>query len=385
MKLILHAGMPKAGSSALQATFARAHFGLLKKGVLYPLTEHVNQNFAVAGVVVFDRLPRVYKQAYAARPQTLQPDFERYWQGIKAQVQRHRPHTLVLSGEAFYRKFSTAEVGRLKALFGPLAETIEVVIYVRRPSEYYLSSVQQSLRASHDIKSVRPVKYRAAIEPYLTGIADKTHVIPFVRDALYHNDIAADFAGRLIPECLAEVEAAAVGPLNETVSAEAMSVLQSYRLQNHSELDDIRTRDTGILLELLRQTERDAGLFTRPKLKAEVAETIDAMSRDDVVWLKESFGVSFDGLDVSRLNGVGRRRLKPHTVESICEVDREKRDRLLMLVLRQSLRDPSYYNLMPQWLLNAGRRTSRRIRATTAFVLHNLPFLGEKNSSGLGR
>ena len=51
MKLILHAGMPKAGSSALQATLARAHYSLLKKGVLYPLTEHVNQNFAVAGVV----------------------------------------------------------------------------------------------------------------------------------------------------------------------------------------------------------------------------------------------------------------------------------------------------------------------------------------------
>ena len=80
----LHAGMPKAGSSALQATLARAHYSLLKKGVLYPLTEHVNQNFAVAGVVVFDRLPRVYKQAYATRPQALQPDFERYWQGIKA-------------------------------------------------------------------------------------------------------------------------------------------------------------------------------------------------------------------------------------------------------------------------------------------------------------
>ena len=272
----------------------------------------------------------------------------------------------------------------LKAIFGPLAETIEVVIYVRRPSEYYLSSVQQSLRASHDVKSVRPIKYRAAIEPYLTGIANKTHVIPFARDTLYHNDIAADFAWRLIPECLAEVEAAAVGPLNETVSAEAMSVLQSYRLQNHSELDDIRTKDTGILLELLRQTERDAGLFTRPKLKGGSGGNHRRHVSRRRGLAQGIFGVSFDGLDVSRLNGVGRRRLKPQTVESICEVDREKRDRLLMLVLRQSLRDPSYYNLMPQWLLNAGRRTSHRIRATTAFVLHNLPFVAGR-TAGLGR
>ena len=105
MKLILHAGMPKAGSSALQATLTRAHYGLLSKGILYPLTEEVNQNFAVAGVVSFDRLPRIYKQTYAAKPEALQSDFERYWRGIVAQIERYRPHTLVLSGEGFYRKF----------------------------------------------------------------------------------------------------------------------------------------------------------------------------------------------------------------------------------------------------------------------------------------
>ena len=381
MKLILHAGMPKAGSSALQATLTRAHYGLLSKGVLYPLTEEVNQNFAVAGVVSFDRLPRIYKQTYAAKPEALQSDFERYWRGIVAQIERYQPHTLVLSGEGFYRKFSAVEAERLKALLRPLAETIEAVIYVRRPSEYYLSSVQQNLKASHDIKSIRPLRYRAAIEPYLTTIADKTHVVPFAREALYRQDIAADFARRFLPECLPEVEAAAVGSINETVSAEAMSVLQSYRLHNHSDRDDIRTIDTGALLELLRKAERDAGVFTRPKLKTEVAEAIDAMSRDELIWLEDAFGVVFDGLDVSRLSPPGRRRFKPQTVENICEIDQEKRDRLLMLVLRRSLRYPAYYKFVPQWLLDVGRHTNNRIRRTGRTLLHNLPFAGGKGRS----
>jgi hypothetical protein len=260
-----------------------------------------------------------------------------------------------------------------------LAETIEAVIYVRRPSEYYLSSVQQNLKASHDIKSIRPLRYRAAIEPYLVTVADKTHVVPFARDALYRQDIAADFARRFLPECLPEIQAAAIGSVNETVSAEAMSVLQSYRLHNHSDRDDIRTTDTGALLELLRKAEREAGIFTRPKMKAEVAEAIDAMSRDEVIWLEETFGVVFDGLDVSRLNPHGRRRFKPQTVENICEVNQEKRDRLLMLVLRRSLRAPPYYKLVPQWLLDVGRHADHRIRRTGRNLLHNLPFAGGKS------
>jgi hypothetical protein len=285
----------------------------------------------------------------------------------------------VLSAEGFYRKFSAAEAERLKALLRPLAETIEAVIYVRRPSEYYLSSVQQNLKASHDIKSIRPLRYRAAIEPYLVTVADKTHVVPFARDALYRQDIAADFARRFLPECLPEIQAAAIGSVNETVSAEAMSVLQSYRLHNHSDRDDIRTTDTGALLELLRKAEREAGIFTRPKMKAEVAEAIDAMSRDEVIWLEETFGVVFDGLDVSRLNPHGRRRFKPQTVENICEVNQEKRDRLLMLVLRRSLRAPPYYKLVPQWLLDVGRHADHRIRRTGRNLLHNLPFAGGKS------
>src|SRR4029077_586425 len=106
----------------------------------------------------------------------------------------------------------------------------------------------------------------------------------------------------------------------------------------HSDRDDIRTIDTGALLERLRKAERDAGVFTRPKLKTEVAEAIDAMSRDELIWLEDAFGVVFDGLDVARLSPPGGRRLKPQAVENICEIDQEKRDRLLMLVLRRSLR-----------------------------------------------
>ena len=344
MKILLHAGMPKAGSTALQTTLRRAHPNLLRRGVLYPITDEGHQNFALAGVVPYSRLPRGYKRAYLKNQEALEDDFKKYWRKIVGQVNRYRPATLLLSGEAFFRTFSPQEVENLNQLLRPLADSVEVVFYVRSPSEYYLSSVQQGLRASHEIKPIRAISYRATIEPYLKSIGDKVSVIPFVRDELYGRDIALDFASRFIPDCMKDVESSAAGSTNETVSAEAMSILQSYRNQNHSDRADIHTADTSILIDFIRDVERSSGLYSRPKLKPEIIATLDRLSRD-MLWLKDTFGISHVGFDEEELDQAERPTpIQPRTVDEICEVDLDKRDRLLMLVVNQILVQDPFYN-----------------------------------------
>ena len=342
MRFVLHAGMPKAGSSALQATLTEAHRGLLKKGVLYPLIEFSHHNFLVAGILPYERLPRRFKHVYSSKRDQLAPDFERYWSRIVAQIRHHKPHTVVLSGESFFRELSDDQVSKLNALLRPWAKDLEIVIYVRRPSEYFLSAIQQKLRAAHGVRGVGAVKYRRTIERYRTHVADKLHVIPFNRNKLYHTDIASDFAWRFIPDCLEEVENAAVGAVNETVSAELMSVLQSYRLVNHPDREDIRTTDTQALIKLLRRIENDNGQFGRPKLKPEVVAAVENKSMNELAWLEASFGVSFDQLKIPEANSSPVGFTPTPTIDTICEVDPEKRDRLLMLILHQMLGDPFY-------------------------------------------
>jgi hypothetical protein len=328
--------MPKAGSSALQATLTKAHPDLLRKGVLYPLSEFSNHNFLVAGILPYERLPRRLKHAYSARRDRLTSDVERYWSRILAQIRHHKPHTVVLSGESFFRELSDDQVSKLNALLRPWAKDLEIVIYVRRPSEYFLSSVQQKLRAAHGVRGVGAVKYRGTIDRYRTRVADKLHVIPFNRRRLYHTDIASDFAWRFIPDCLDEVESAVVGAVNETVSAESMSVLQSYRLVNHPDREDIPTPDTQALIKLLRNIERDNDQFSRPKLRPEVAAAVESKSMSEVAWLEANFGVSFEKLTTPEANSPAMdSTLMP--IDSICEVDPEKRDRLLMLTLHRAL------------------------------------------------
>jgi hypothetical protein len=55
-----------------------------------------------------------------------------------------------------------------------------------------------------------------------------------------------------------------------------------------------------------------------------------------------------------------------------------------MLVLHKSLRNPAYYRFVPQWLLDVGRRTNRRIRAATTLLLHHSPLSSGKRRN-LGR
>ena len=358
--------MPKAGSSALQVALKRARGSLLRKGVLYPLPVPVsdvlmapNHNFMVAGITPYERLPRHYRQVFAANRETLENRFDRYWKRITAQIRRHQPDTVILSGEAFFRKFTPNEVIKLKALVSPWASHIEMVFYVRRPSEYYLSSLQQRLKASHVVRSVKPNFYRRTIEQY-DKIANKIHVIPFVRSRLHDGDIGADFAWRLVPDCLAEFRAAAKGTVNETLSAEAMSILQSYRLQNHKDRRDIQTVDTEVLIRLLGNIERDFGMFTRPKLKTGIADEIDSFFLDDLTWLESSFGVSFDGLDLARLNGLPKERISSEAVETICEVDQVKREQLLTLLIHHLIKYNPFYRSNP---LRRLRRYQRWLQA----------------------
>jgi hypothetical protein len=148
-------------------------------------------------------------------------------------------------------------------------------------------------------------------------------------------DVALDFAARFLPDCFEEVKACGGESVNETVSAEAMSILSSFRQNCHPQENGMHTWEASALLDLLRKTEREKGSYTRPRLKPEVAVAIERQCKD-LQWLRDSFGVTFTTLypEVTNL---------PHMeldgVESVCEVNPAKREQLLMLVLKQILSD----------------------------------------------
>ncbi len=132
-ELLLHVGLNKTGTSALQRFFARARERLAAAGVLYPLAgmrgeAHYDLSAAL-GFSLDGRLPD---------PERLR----RYGEALWREVEAAGPRKVVISSEMFVLP---GEIERVRAFFGGFE--VRVVIYLRRHDEWWISAYNQSVRA----------------------------------------------------------------------------------------------------------------------------------------------------------------------------------------------------------------------------------------------
>lgn len=344
MRILLHVGMPKAGSTALQQAFAGARDALLRQGILYPRAPHFpdSQNFLVAGLEVRRHaLPRMIRTAYEGRMEEVEPAFAKWMDAIRARVASSRPEVLVLSSEWLFG-LRGAKFNRLGAVLAPLGAPVEVVAYVRRPSDQFLSAIQQTLKGSHVIRRPAAVRYRTPLEGF-AGIAGAMHVVRYDRAEFPEGDIVRHFVSAFLPAAAAAIAPGGERSANVTISAEGMAILAGYRRINHRRSRGRFTADTDRLIEAIRAADAAIGGDARPRLLPTVREAVDSAS-EDVLWLRDTYGIVFDGLDYDRVAAVpppprvvgadGRRRkVRPAGVEEICVVDAERRHELTMRVM----------------------------------------------------
>ena len=320
MKIILHIGMPKAGSTALQAALVAARRPLRKAGVLYPKGAF-NHNFLVAGVAPPDRLGRVFAQQYRGDADRIRVDFAAFWQGIVAAIDRRRPEVVVLSAETMFGGLWSGGPEPLRRLVAPLDARLEIVCYVRRPSDYYLSMAQQQLKASSTLPAAGPVGYRRPLEA-ARAVADAVHVVAYDRAQFPGGDIVADFATRFLPEARAGLRAVPDPKVKPSMSAEAMDIVQAFRRERHAGEDDRFTRGTGLLMRRLAEREAELGGQRRPQLLPALRARIDQSSAD-LIFLRDAFGIVFEGIDYGAI--ATAEGLRPDSVGDICSVDAERR------------------------------------------------------------
>ncbi|HET7715553.1 MAG TPA: hypothetical protein VFK86_07980 [Bauldia sp.] len=320
MRIVLHIGMPKAGSSALQGALTRARGALRRKGVLYPKTR-LNHNFLIAGLAPPDRMGRLFQQHYDGDADAIRADFADFWGGIVDSVRREAPSTVVLSSEFLFGAVGEAGGDALRALLAPLGGSTEIICYVRRPSDYYLSMAQQRLKASWVIRPVEAIGYRRSLEAALVA-AERVHAVPYDRSLFPDGDVVADFAARFMPEAAADLRAVTDLKVKPSMSAEAMAIVQAYRRSHHPDENDRFTPDTGQLVRRLGEREAELGGRRRPELLPHVRDHID-QSSVDLLWLRDTFGIVFDGIDYVTI--AARAGLTPESVDEICVVDPERR------------------------------------------------------------
>ena len=140
MRLFLHIGMNKTGSSALQECFRTNRRGLAREGVLYPFAGighgmAARQHLALATSLGFASSQGVADDRRAAEIR----------RALEREIAACRPHTVVLSSEVFVRRASLERVQRFLDRF-----EVRILVYLRRHDHWWSSLYSQAVRTVDD-------------------------------------------------------------------------------------------------------------------------------------------------------------------------------------------------------------------------------------------
>lgn len=342
MQTLLHIGMPKTGSTVLQDRLRASREVLLERGLLYPSNPpgcpFNNHRLLLTGFLAYDKLPRHIRKAAIYRPDNMAETYADFCGHLAREVAETRPERLVLSSESLFRSLPRAGRKALRALLAPYGET-RVAVYLRRPSAYYLSALQQRLKASHKVGPPRVGSSLKALDAYAATFgAEALRPRVYDRAQLVEGDIAADFLAAHLPESgLSAGDLAPARRGNETLSAEAMDVLRAFREAFHAERANVATPDSSQLVRSLARIDAALGA-PRPRLRPEIAEAIDHAHADPLT-LRDRWGLVFPGLDYDRLArglvhdrglpALLRDQLRPWRLDEIVPIDRDLQQAIL--------------------------------------------------------
>jgi hypothetical protein len=157
-QLILHFGLPKTGTSALQSALFEQREELLKKhNTLYP-GSYENHHFLQA---LFSKRPErqvQIKRLELERGQAITRFLEDYRQNMLAEIEQTKPDRIIISSE-YFTSMSVEGLAAVHEFFKSFAENIELFAYIRDPWSWSLSLAQEHIRTGWWKKEVK-VTYR---------------------------------------------------------------------------------------------------------------------------------------------------------------------------------------------------------------------------------
>ncbi|HEX2590792.1 MAG TPA: hypothetical protein VHL34_04830 [Rhizomicrobium sp.] len=330
MRVLLHIGQSKTGTTSLQQSLFAARDALLAKGILYPTPgsgpwPDRNHNGFMLGFGVADRLMRGMRRRFEENPEELGATFREFCGKITTEIEAHKPDILVLSSEGLFRRIGEKKDLDLRNFLRNLSPDVDVVAYVRRPSSHYLARCQQRLRGSGELPPPRPSHARLAIKSYQDHFAGRVRVHAYESSLLNQGDIVKDFMSRYLPQaadCVSTVRS------NEGMSAEVMEIVQDFRNTHFPDSHNRFNRPTDKLIDTLTALTQQEGLPTRAKLRHEIAKYIDSASVD-MRWLRDEMNVTFPNFDYDDLGKVKPPELPtPLRVSDICALDPAIKDQL---------------------------------------------------------
>lgn len=267
---ILHIGLDKTGSTAIQLACLNNKRVLLENKILYPLSDFSHGQL---GSCFYDD-PVEYihniELARADRKQIEQED-QHYLQSLLDEIQQSNVTEMILSSEAF-GFMDAPSVLRLRGFLSTISERVHVVLYCRPPLSYAVSALSQRARTGRPFWSDPPVQeIRKICQAYEDAFGrENITARAFVRNTLPDGDVRLDFfslAG-LSPDYVKRSMRLGVERDNSTLSAEAMLIAEALR-QSHSDRP-LANIEFSLKYESLLRTIRGGAIRLTQQQLAEV-------------------------------------------------------------------------------------------------------------------
>lgn len=300
MKILLHMGQSKTGTTALQPSLTAAFDTLNARKILYPrfggnaIAHHLL--LPLCGTAA--NLP-AWSLANLGGPDAAAEKARVAWTTMSDDVRRISPDLLVLSSEFLWRRTSGSDKARLASYLSGLSGDITPILYIRHPVEHYRSHLQEWLKTESRPRPPTRSALRESILHIETAFSRSPALVAFDKSALCNGDIVHDFATRfLVPW----VDVADLPPrqANAGLSAEALVLMVRLRAEGGNTPETARRVALHIQrLADLDRSDPPARLFTLYPEVADAALRAATCHR----WLADTGRLHITGLDVTRIDG----------------------------------------------------------------------------------
>lgn len=304
MRLVLHIGSGKTGTTSIQKFFVNNSDKLLEKGVFYPVKKSIVPNHILlpVGFVRHGSISTSHNRFYLDSFDRFKQDYEKFKCALDQELQRHQPDVLVLSAEQLFRDFSDKSIVSLKDFLKPYFDEITVVAYVRDPVSDYASRVSQHIRTGMLMSPPVVRDVRAVLEYYESQFPGCVRVNAFERAQLVEGDVVADFISKYVPEAKSLYIANKPSMLNEGLPSELLLKLQEVRLSFQAAGKRPHIATSVLMARIIKNYLKHYSLKGSEKvnLKQEVKDYLESAAVD-YAWIREKYGVIFNSLDYDKI------------------------------------------------------------------------------------